>query len=90
MTPEQFNGVVGLLLLVLPLVLTLPGKAADADQLNANLKSIYTQALVDDAKGDNYETLKPVGLAQLILILMVSGRLVAALGTVSVVTGRKE
>ncbi len=149
--------VVGLLLLVLPMVLSLPGKAADADQLNANLKPIYTQALVDNAKKglgtigamgtemqttmlpalatqlkmspeelqtmlgtnfpatakalqtmpasmerfnglvkvfdenlDNYETLKPVGLAQLILILMVSGGLVAALGAVSFVTARRE
>jgi len=149
--------VVGLLLLVVPLALSLPGKAADADQLNANLKPIYTQALVDNAKGglatigamgtemqttmlpalaaqlkmtpeqlqtflgtnfpatakalqtmpaslerfnglvkvfddnlSNYETLKPVGLAQLILILMVSGGLVAALGAVSVVTGRRK
>jgi len=149
--------VVGLLLLVVPMVLSLPGKAADADQLNANLKPIYTQALVDNAKGGlgtigamgaemgttmlpalatqlkmtpeqlqtflgtnfpatakalqtmpasmerfnglvkvfddnlgNYETLKPVGLARLILILMVSGGLVAALGAVSVVTARRE
>jgi len=149
--------VVGLVLLVVPMVLSLPGKAADADQLNANLKPIYTQALVDNAKGGlgtigamgtemqttmlpalatqlkmtpeqlqtflgtnfpatakalqtmpasmerfnglvkvfddnlgNYETLKPVGLARLILILMVSGGLVAALGAVSVVTGRRE
>jgi hypothetical protein len=149
--------VVGLVLLVVPMVLSLPGKAADADQLNANLKPIYTQALVDNAKGGlgtisamgaemqttmlpalaarlkmtpeqlqaflgtnfpatakalqtmpasmerfnglvkvfdknlgNYETLKPVGLARLILILMVSGGLVAALGAVSVVTARRE
>jgi len=149
--------VVGLLLLVVPMVLSLPGKAADADQLNANLKPIYTQALVDNAKGSldtigamgaemqttmlpalatqlkmtpeqlqtflgsnfpataealqtmpasmerfnglvtvfddnlgNYETLKPVGLERLILILMVSGGLVAALGAVSVVTARRE
>jgi hypothetical protein len=149
--------VVGLVLLVVPMVLSLPGKAADADQLNANLKPIYTQALVDNAKGalgtigamgaemqttmlpalatqlkmtpeqlqtflgtnfpatakalqtmpatmerfnglvkvfdnnlGNYETLKPVGLARLILILMVSGGLVAVLGAVSVVTARRE
>ncbi|NMM22429.1 MAG: hypothetical protein HHJ11_02825 [Phycicoccus sp.] len=149
--------VVGLLLLVVPLALSLPGKAADADQLNANLKPIYTQALVDNAKGglatigamgtemgttmlpalatqlkmtpeqlqtflganfpataqalqtmpaslerfnglvkvfdnnlSNYETLKPVGLARLILIWMVSGGLVAALGAVSIVTARRE
>jgi hypothetical protein len=149
--------VVGLVLLVVPMVLSLPGKAADADQLNANLKPIYTQALVDNAKGalgtigamgaemqttmlpalatqlkmtpeqlqsflgtnfpatakalqtmpatmerfnglvkvfdnnlGNYETLKPVGLARLILILMVSGGLVAVLGAVSVVTARRK
>jgi len=149
--------VVGLLLLVLPIVLSLPGKAADADQLNANLEPVYTQKLVDDASGAlgtigamgtemqttmlpalatqlkmspeelqtflgsnfpataqalqtmpasmgrfnglvkvfdenlaNYETLKPVGLAQLILILMVSGGLVATLGAVTVVASRRE
>src|SRR5665647_1994189 len=149
--------VVGLLLVVLPLALSLPGKAAAADPLNANLKPVYTKALVTNATGalgtigamgkemqtsmlpalatqlkmspeqlqtflgtnfpatakalqtmpatmerfnglvkvfdnnlGNYETLKPVGLARLILILMVSGGLVAALGAVSVVTGRKE
>ncbi len=43
--------VVGLLLVLLPLALSLPGKAADADQLNANLKPVYTQALVDNATG---------------------------------------
>lgn len=149
--------VVGLLLLVVPMALSLPGKASDADQLNANLKPIYNQALVNNAKGglatigamgtemgttmlpalatqlkmtpeqlqaflgsnfpatakalqtmpasmarfnglvkvfdnnlSNYETLKPVGLARLILILMVSGGLVAALGAVSIVTARRE
>ncbi len=149
--------VVGLLLLVAPMVLSLPGKAADADQLNANLKPIYTQALVDNAKGGlgtigamgtemqtkmlpalgtqlkmspeqlqaflgsnfpatanalqtmpasmerfnglvkvfdenlgNYETLKPVGLARIVLIMMVAGGLAALLGAVSMVTGRKE
>jgi len=149
--------VVGLLLLVLPMILTLPGKAADADQLNANLKPIYTQALVDNATGalgtigamgtemqttmlpalatqlkmtpeqlqtflgtnfpatakalqtmpasmarfnglvkvfddnlGNYETLKPVGLERLILVMMVAGGLVAVLGAVSVMTARRE
>ena len=149
--------VVGILLLVAPMVLSLPGKAADADQLNANLKPIYTQALVDNAKGGlgtigamgtemqtkmlpalgtqlkmspeqlqaflgsnfpatanalqtmpasmerfnglvrvfdnnlgNYETLKPVGLARIVLIMMVAGGLAALLGAVSMVTGRKE
>jgi len=149
--------VVGLLLLVAPLALSLPGKASDADQLNANLKPIYNQALVDNAKGglgvigamgtemqtkmlpalatqlkmspeqlqaflggnfpatakalqtmpasmerfnglvgvfdknlSNYETLKPVGLARIVLIMMVAGGLAALLGAVSILTGRKE
>ncbi len=43
--------VVGLLLLVVPIALSLPTKAADADQLNANLKPIYTQTLVTNATG---------------------------------------
>ena len=43
--------VVGLLLLVMPIALSLPTKAADADQLNANLKPIYTQTLVTNATG---------------------------------------
>jgi len=43
--------VVGLLLLVVPIVLSLPTKAADADKLNANLKPVYTQALVTNATG---------------------------------------
>lgn len=43
--------VLGLLLVVLPILLTLPTKAADADKLNANLKPVYTQALVTNAKG---------------------------------------
>ncbi|MEP7368746.1 MAG: hypothetical protein ABI662_03765, partial [Dermatophilaceae bacterium] len=43
--------VVGLLLVLLPMALSLPGKAADADQLNANLKPVYSQALVDNATG---------------------------------------
>ena len=149
--------VVGLLLVVLPLVLSLPGKAADADQLNANLEPVYTQTLVDNASGalgtigamgtemqtkmlpalaaqlkmspeqlqtflgsnfpataqalqtmpasmgrfnglvkvfddnlSNYETLKPVALAPLILMMMVAGGLVAAFGAVTVVAGRKK
>jgi hypothetical protein len=41
----------GALLVVVPLALTLPQKASDADQLNANLKPVYTQALVTQAKG---------------------------------------
>ena len=45
---------------------------------------------VFDKNLGNYETLKPVGLARLILILMVSGGLVAVLGAVSFVTARRE
>lgn len=41
--------VVGLLLLIAPIALSLPTKASDADQLNANLKPVYTQALVTNA-----------------------------------------
>ena len=149
--------VVGLLLLVLPFALSLPSKAADADQLNANLKPVYTQALVNNATGalgtigamgtemktkmlpalatqlkmspeqlqtflgsnfpataqalqtmpasmerfnglvkvfdtnlGNYETLKPVGLERLIVILMIAGGLVGTLGALTVVTGRRE
>lgn len=149
--------VVGLLLVLLPLALSLPGKAADADQLNANLEPVYTQTLVDNASAalgtigamgtemqatmlpalatqlkmspeelqaflganfpataqalqtmpasmgrfnglvkvfdenlGNYETLKPVALAPLILMMMVAGGLVAAFGAVTVVAGRKK
>lgn len=149
--------VVGLLLVLLPLTLSLPGKAADADQLNANLEPVYTQSLVDNASAalgtigamgtemgttmlpalatqlkmspeelqtflganfpataqalqsmpasmgrfnglvkvfdenlGNYETLKPVALAPLILMMMVAGGLVAAFGAVTVVAGRKK
>ena len=149
--------VVGLLLLVAPVALSLPAKAADADQLNANLKPVYTQALVTNATGAlqtigamgnemqtkmlpalatqlkmtpqqlqtflgsnfpataqalqtmpasmerfnglvkvfdknlaNYNTLKPVGLARLILILMVAGGLVAGLGALTVLKGRRS
>lgn len=149
--------VVGLLLLVAPIALSLPGKAADADQLNANLKPVYTQALVDNATGAlgtigamgkemqtsmlpalamqlkmspeqlqtflggnfpatakalqtmpasmerfnglvkvfdrnlaNYETLKPVGLARLITIMMFAGGLVLVLGALALVKGRRK
>jgi hypothetical protein len=149
--------VVGLLLVVLPVALSLPGKAGDADQLNANLKPVYTKALVTNATGAlgtigamgkemqtsmlpalavqlkmsptelqtflgtnfpatakalqtmpasmerfnglvkvfdknlaNYDTLKPVGLARLIFLMMLAGGLVAVLGAVAIVTGRKE
>lgn len=43
--------VVGLLLLLAPVALSLPTKASNADQLNANLKPVYTQALVKNATG---------------------------------------
>jgi len=149
--------VVGLLLLLAPIALSLPAKAADADQLNANLKPVYTQTLVTNATGalatigamgnemqtkmlpalaiqlkmtpqqlqtflgsnfpataqaletmpasmerfnglvkvfdknlGNYNTLKPVGLAKLILILMIAGGLVAGLGALSVLKGRRS
>lgn len=42
--------VVGALLIVVPLVLSLPSKAADADQMNENLKPVYTQELVTGAQ----------------------------------------
>jgi hypothetical protein len=41
--------VLGALLALAPLALSLPQKAADADQLNENLKPVYTQQLVDQA-----------------------------------------
>lgn len=42
--------VLGAALVVLPLIMSLPQKAADADQLNANLKPVYTQQLIDQSK----------------------------------------
>ena len=41
--------VLGAALIVVPLLLSLPQKAADADQLNENLQPVYTQQLVDQA-----------------------------------------
>jgi len=38
--------VVGALLVAVPLALSLPQKASDADQLNSNLKPVYTQSLI--------------------------------------------
>jgi hypothetical protein len=38
--------VVGGVLVAAPLLMSLPQKAADADQLNANLKPVYTQSLI--------------------------------------------
>jgi vacuolar-type H+-ATPase subunit I/STV1 len=62
--------VVGLLLFIAPIAPSRPSKAANADQLNANLK--------------------PVGLSKLIMILMVAGGLVAGLGALTVVKGRRS
>lgn len=148
---------VGILLLVAPIALSLPAKGADADQLNANLKPIYTQTLVTNAtealatigamgnemqtamlptlatqlKMDseelqtfltinfpvtaqalqtmpasmerfnglvkvfdknltNYNTLKPVGLSNLIVILMIAGGLITALGMLVVLKRRRR
>ena len=41
----------GALLLVAPLVMSMPQKAADADTMNSNLKPVYTAQLVTQAKG---------------------------------------
>jgi hypothetical protein len=41
--------VVGALLVAAPFMLSLPQKAADADQMNSNLKPVYTQQLITDA-----------------------------------------
>ncbi|MBT8212513.1 MAG: hypothetical protein KJN71_05140 [Acidimicrobiia bacterium] len=41
----------GVVLVVVPLLLSLVGKAGDADELNENLEPVYTQELVDGAKG---------------------------------------
>lgn len=149
--------IVGLLALAVPLVLSLPAKAGDADQMNANLSPVYNQELVDNATGalevlgamgaemqtamlpalaeqlkmspeemaaflgdnfpataqalqtlpgamerftglvtvfdenlDNYETLEPVAMEQLIWILMVGGGLVAGFGVLAVATGRRD
>ena len=40
----------GVVMIAVPLVLTLPQKASDSDQLNANLKPVYTQSLVTQSK----------------------------------------
>jgi ABC-type multidrug transport system fused ATPase/permease subunit len=42
--------VLGALLVVVPLILNLPQKAADADELNDNLRPIYTEELVAGAE----------------------------------------
>lgn len=41
---------VGVTLVAVPAILYLPGKSADADQLNTNLKPVYTQTLVTQGK----------------------------------------
>jgi len=41
--------VFGVLLIVVPFALSLPTKAADADQMNANLRPVYTQTLITQA-----------------------------------------
>ena len=43
--------IVGAALIAVPLILSLPQKAADADQLNTNLKPVYTQQLITQANG---------------------------------------
>jgi hypothetical protein len=43
--------VFGALLLAVPFALSLPTKAADADKMNANLKPVYTQAMIAQAGG---------------------------------------
>jgi hypothetical protein len=43
--------VVGAALIALPLSLNLLHKAANADQMNANLKPVYNQSLIDNANG---------------------------------------
>ena len=41
--------VLGAMLVAVPFALSLPTKAADADQMNANLQPVYTQALITQA-----------------------------------------
>ena len=43
--------VFGAMLMVVPFALSLPTKAADADQMNANLRPVYTPALIAQAGG---------------------------------------
>ncbi len=43
--------VIGALLVVVPFALSLPDKAADADQLNENLEPVYTAELITQATG---------------------------------------
>lgn len=51
---------VGALLIAAPLVLSMPHKADYADTLNANLKPVYTQSLITDAKA-SLTTLSAMG-----------------------------
>ena len=44
-------GTLGVLIVVVTLILSLIPKAADADDLNANLEPIYTPELVDAGQG---------------------------------------
>jgi hypothetical protein len=148
--------VLGLLVVALSMFLSLPSKAADADKLNANLKPVYTQALVDNSKASlatigamgaemqtkmlpalaaqlkmspaqlqgflgsnfpatakalqtmpasmerfnalvtvfdrnlgNYNTLKPVGLARIVKIMMLGGGLTALFGAVLLINKRR-
>ena len=81
MTPEQLQTFLGT---------NFPATAKALQTMPATMERFNGLVKVFDNNLGNYETLKPVGLARLILILMVSGGLVAALGAVSVVTGRKE
>lgn len=53
-------GALGILLIAAPLAMSLPQKASDADQLNANLKPLYTQQLVTSA-GASLQTLSAMG-----------------------------
>lgn len=43
--------VLGALLIAVPLILSMPQKASDADQLNTNLKPVYTQSLITQSSG---------------------------------------
>ncbi len=148
--------VLGLTVVALSIFLSLPGKSADADKLNANLKPVYTQSLVDNSKASlatigamgaemqttmlpalatqlkmspaqlqaflgsnfpatanalqtmpasmerfnglvkifdnnlsNYNTLKPVGFARIILIMMLASGLTALLGAALVINRRR-
>ena len=52
--------VLGALMIALPLALSLPQKASDADKLNSNLKPVYTAAMVTQAK-DALATVSAMG-----------------------------